>query len=648
MAFEKKSPTEEEFLVQIKANNPNANFELIQKAYRFAENAHKGQKRESGEDFFIHPLQTATILVQLKADTATICAALLHDTVEDTPNSIDVVRKEFGEEIAVLVEGVTKTQGIWFDSKEEYKAENLRKILLATTKDFRVIVVRLADRLHNMRTLSYFREDKQKRIAKETMEIYAPIAHKLGIWRIKGELEDLSLRYLDYKTYSILREKIAEKRGEREKATTDLTQQIKDALKKEGIDADVKGRAKYFYSIYKKMTKKNRRFDEIYDLIAFRIVTSRVEECYKAVEIINKLFTPHPERFKDYVAHPKANEYQSIHMTVGYKKKLLEVQIRTNDMDHIAEEGIAAHWRYKGTERDKKFDRKIAWLKQILDWKRKSKNAIEFVESLKIDLFENEIIVFTPQGDPISLPECATPVDFAYAVHSNLGNQCSKTKVNNKIESLDYELHSGDVVEVITQKNAKPSRSWLNFVKTTKAKSKIRIFLEIKPDKKLGDKKRKAIARGELEEKIPVLENILIHGKDSGKNNLIKLSGCCEIKHGEKIVGFYTKEKKISIHKQGCINIHSLDSNREVKLSWIVPKDYNIKKLKVFVDDRPGVLADILNYLGTKQIKVKSVNTRAKKKKILLTFKIELSDENKLNKTIQEISEIRDVIETRI
>ncbi|MBT5021422.1 bifunctional (p)ppGpp synthetase/guanosine-3',5'-bis(diphosphate) 3'-pyrophosphohydrolase [Candidatus Woesearchaeota archaeon] len=639
MAFQKKLPTFEEFIEEVKANNLNADVELISKAYHFAQKAHEGQKRQSGEAFFIHPLQTAIILIDLRADTATICAALLHDTAEDTKYNIDDIKKEFGEEIARLVEGLTKTQGIQFETKEAYKAENLRKILLATTKDVRVIVIRLADRLHNMRTLSFFREDKQKRIAKETLEIYAPIAHKLGMWMLKGELEDLSLRYLDYKTYSMLREQISEKRGEREKVTHQLEKEISDALKKGGIEAEVKGRAKYFYSIYKKMTSKHKKFDEIYDLIAFRIITANVSDSYKAVEIINSLFEPHPNRFKDYIAHPKANQYQSIHMTVGYKKKLLEVQIRTEEMHHIAEEGIAAHWRYKGTERDKSFDRKIAWLKQLLDWKRKSKDAIEFVESLKIDLFENEIIVFTPKGDPISLPEGATPVDFGYAVHTNVGHKCSKAKVNNKGVPLDEELHSGDVVEIITQNNAKPSRGWLNFARTSKARSKIRVYLKIKLER--GREKKEDDE--EDYNLLPLVNYIKIEGKDAGKKNLLKLGKCCEFKIGDPISGFYMKYKKISVHKKDCINVHSLDSEKEVKLSWIEPEELKIKKIRVFINDQPGILAKILTLFASNKINVKSVNTRPRKKRIILTFKVDESDDKKLEEVINKIQEIDDV-----
>ncbi|MBW2972391.1 bifunctional (p)ppGpp synthetase/guanosine-3',5'-bis(diphosphate) 3'-pyrophosphohydrolase [Candidatus Woesearchaeota archaeon] len=636
MAFESKPITFEEFIGLVKEHNPNADLHKLEKAYRFAEEAHKGQKRSSGEDFFIHPSEVARILVHLKADSATICAALLHDTVEDTSTSLATVKKEFGSEIADLVEGVTKISGQRFDTKEEYKAENLRKILLATTKDVRVITIRLADRLHNMRTLATFRPDKRKRIALETMEIYAPIAHKLGMWKIKGELEDLSFRYLDYDTYVRLKERIAEKRVEREKSTAKVVEMIDDALKQQGISSEVVGRAKYFFSIYKKMTKKEKSFDEIYDLIAIRIVVNTIPECYKALEVIHTMFEPLLERFKDYIQHPKANGYQSIHSAVRYKNKIIEVQIRTHEMHAIAEEGVAAHWRYKGTEKDKAFDRKIMWLRQILEWLRKSKNATEFVETLKIDLFENEIIVLTPKGDPISLPEGATAVDFAYAVHTSIGNHCAKAKVNDRVEPLDHRLNSGDVVEIMTSRNSTPSRSWLNFVTTSKAKSKIRSFLGIEVEHRPKELRRE----GEHEElRMPLQNYIRIEGKTAP----LRMSKCCDPKLGEPIVGLLTKEGKITVHKSGCVNIHAVDRSKQVGLSWVKPEELKVKKLRVYVSDRPGILADLLNMLATEKVPVKSVNTRVKKKKIMLTFKIDVDGDGRLKDIAEKLQKIKDV-----
>jgi len=638
MAFESKPVTFEEFISLVKEMNPRADFSKIEKAYKFAEAGHKGQKRSSGEEFFVHPSEVARILVGFKADSATICSALLHDIVEDTSTSIEIVKKEFGAEIANIVEGLTKVSGEWFSSKEEYKAENLRKILLATTKDVRVILIRLADRLHNMRTLATFRPDKRKRIAQETLDIYAPIADKLGMWAIKGELEDLSFRYLDYDSYVRLKEKIAEKRVEREKVTSELVDLIKNTLKERGIDSEVSGRAKYFYSIYKKMVKKQKSFDEIRDLIALRIIVGTVPECYRVLEVVHTMFSPQLERFKDYIQHPKANGYQSIHTSVIYKNKNVEVQIRTREMHSISEEGIAAHWKYKGTEKDRAFDRKIMWLNQILSWLQKSKNASEFVETLKIDLFENEIIVLTPNGDPISLPEGATPVDFAYAVHTSVGNHCSKVKVNDRIQSLDYHLNSGDVVEVVTNNSAKPSRNWLNFVSTSKAKSKIRAFLGIEVDHRKPSEEEDEVVT------TSVLEYINVDGKKAP----LRISKCCEIKLGDPILGLYTSDGKLTVHKADCINVHSVDESKRVKLGWTMPEARNIKKLRIYVTERPGILAELLNLLAMEKVKVSSVNTRVKKKKILLSFKVEFSEQSQIDKTIDKLKVIRDVTDIRI
>lgn len=639
MAFESRPITFEEFVDLVRANNPHADFKMLEKAYNFAKKAHEGQKRSSGEEFFVHPSEVARILIRFKADTSTICAALLHDTVEDASTPIDTVRKEFGDEIANIVEGLTKITGTWFESKEEYKAENIRKILLATTKDIRVILIKLADRLHNMRTLATFRSEKRKRIAQETLEIYAPIAHKLGMWRVKGELEDLSLRYLDYDTYVRLKESIAEKRVERELVTAQLVESIRYALKNKGIDSEVIGRAKYFYSIYKKMRKKKRDFDQIYDLIAIRIVVNTIPECYKSLEVIHTMFEPQLERFKDYIQHPKANGYQSIHTSVKYKRKMIEIQIRTHEMHSIAEEGIAAHWKYKGTEKDKAFDRKIMWLKQILEWLRQSKNAQEFLETLKIDLYQNEIIVLTPKGDPISLPEGATPVDFAYAVHTGIGNHCSKAKVNERVEPLDHPLNSGDVVEIITQNHAKPSRNWLKFVTTSKAKSKIRSYLGIEPDHR---PKEPAEEKEEL--KLPLLDYVRIEGRKAP----LRLSKCCEPKLGDPIVGLHTKEGKITVHRKDCVNVHSLDESKQVRLSWLEPKELRERKVRVYVSERPGILADLLNLLATEKINVKSVNTRTRRKKVMLTFKIDSKEPSELDRIVDKLRRVKDVTDIRV
>ncbi len=623
---------------KIKKYNPNARVELVEKAFKFAEKAHKGQKRAGGAPFFTHPFEVAKRLADMKADSATICAALLHDTVEDTSTSIEKIKEEFGEEIANLIEGVTKTEKIQFEDKDAYTSENLRKILLATAKDIRVMLIKLADRLHNMETLKEFREEKQKRIAKETLDIYAPIAHKLGMWSMKGQLEDLSMRYLHHEMYRFLSDKISEKREEREKNTKELIKIIDQKLSARGVDAEVQGRAKYFYSIYKKMVKKKVEFNEIYDLIAIRIVTKTIPECYAALGVLHDLWKPLQKRFKDYIAVPKSNGYQSLHTTLaGPHGKILEVQIRTDDMHTIAEDGIAAHWRYHGTDRDKKFEKKILWLKQLLEWRRTSKDAKEFIESFKIDMFEKEIVVFTPRGDPISLPEGATPIDFAYEVHSSIGDRCSKAKVNDRIVSLDMKLRAGDIIEVMTQKNAEPSRQWLKFAKTNKARNKIRSALNISSE---GVSKSSRKDEDELAD-VSLIERIIIDGKKAP----LKISKCCSPTINDEIVGFYTKEGKITVHKDDCPNIHTLDKSKEVKLSW-EQEETKEQKILVVAKDRVGILVEVLDVVASSKINIIGVNAKEGKEgtaKIYIDLDPEGLDFSKLVKKMKINKDVVDI-----
>ena len=627
----------EKFIKKILAYNPNADVDLIKRAFWLAHDSHEDQKRESNEPYFTHPYSVAEIMIGLKADSATICAALLHDCVEDCDLLISDIKKEFGGEIAELVEGLTKLEGR-YETREDQTAENVRKILLATAKDIRVMLVKLADRLHNMRTLSHLVPERQKRIAEETLLIYAPIAQKLGMRQMKGELEDLSLKVLDPEAYQALRNTIAEKRVEREERTRQFTSLILENLKKRGITAEVEGRAKYFYSIYQKMKRQNKSFNEIYDLFAIRIIVNTVSECYAALGLVHELWRPIPGRFKDYISLPKANGYQSLHTSVmGTHGKIIEIQIRTKEMHQLAEDGIAAHWRYKGTERDKQFDKKMSWLKQILDWKSTSTTAREFVETLKIDLFENEIVVFTPKGDPISLQEGSTPIDFAYAVHSNVGNQASKAIVNGKIVTLDAKLKSGDIVEIITQNNAKPSRHWLSFVKSSKARSKIKSTLQIRID---GD--------GHHEEELPTHADLLKKIEVVGKQAPLKFSKCCNPAYNDPIVAFLTKEKKITVHKSDCPNIGTLNENKPVEVFWKKDISANGKKIKVVVKDRVGLLADLLNLLANEKVNVKSINTRTKKDKINITFTL---DEPKMldhQRIIQRLRSVKEVIDVRL
>ncbi len=463
-------------LTAISSYTKDPNIELVKKAYYFAKEAHEGQYRVSGESFVSHPLEVAKIMAELELDIISISAALLHDVVEDTPVTAEELRGEFGPEIELLVNGVTKLSKIDFKSREEHQAENLRKMFLAMAKDIRVILIKLADRLHNMRTLKYLKPEKQIIKATETLEIYAPLAHRLGISRLKWELEDLSFRYIETDSYYELAKKIAKNRAEREAYIESIINSLNQKLEEANIEGEIYGRPKHLYSIYQKMIKRGKEFNEIYDLTALRVIVTSVKECYQVLGIIHDLWNPMPGRIKDYVAMPKSNMYQSLHTTViGFKGETLEIQIRTWEMHRTAEYGIAAHWRYKeGNKKDEDFERKISWLRQLLEWQKDLNDAKEFMENLKIDLFEDEVFVFTPKGDVISLPQGATPVDFAYNIHTDIGHTCIGAKVNGKIIPLEYLLQNGDIVEILTSSTSGPSRDWLNFVKTSRAKSKIR------------------------------------------------------------------------------------------------------------------------------------------------------------------------------
>ncbi len=473
----------EKLVTKVEQYNPHADMSLIIKAYSFGDAAHEGQFRNSGEKFFIHPFHVAMILADLNMDTATIVAGLLHDVIEDTDISYEDIVREFGVEIADLVEGVTKLKKLKYKTKQENQAENLRKMVLAMSKDIRVIIVKLADRLHNMRTLEYMTDNKKKEKAIETLEIYAPLAHRLGISKIKWELEDLSLRYLEPEKYYELVDKVSRKRRERENYIQDIIETLKKQLDDMKIHCEISGRPKSFYSIYKKMEMQGKDFEEIFDLTAIRILVDSIKDCYGVLGIVHTLWKPLPGRFKDYIAMPKPNMYQSLHTTViGPEGEIFEVQIRTYEMHKTAEYGIAAHWKYKeGVTKAESFDNKLAWLGQLLEWQNDLKDPKDFMETLKIDFFTDEVFIFTPRGDVINLPEGSTPIDFAYRVHTDIGNSCVGAKINGRIVPLNYQLRNGNIVEIITSVNSSgPSRDWLKIVKSTQAKSKIRQWFKVK------------------------------------------------------------------------------------------------------------------------------------------------------------------------
>ncbi|NPV70625.1 MAG: bifunctional (p)ppGpp synthetase/guanosine-3',5'-bis(diphosphate) 3'-pyrophosphohydrolase [Firmicutes bacterium] len=467
-----------DLLAAMKPYSNENGMHLVEKAYRFGETAHAGSKRRSGDDYIQHPLAVAMYLAELEMDATTIAAALLHDVAEDTEFTLADIEREFGREVSLLVDGVTKLGRIEFKSQMEQQAENLRKMFFAMAEDLRVIIIKLADRLHNMRTLEALPAEKQKKVAQETLDIYAPLAHRLGIWRFKWELEDLAFRYLQPDEYHDLADKIAKQRSEREAFTNRVIEDLEARLKEAAIHADVQGRAKHLYSIWRKMSGQGKELSEIYDLIAVRVVVDTVRECYGVLGIVHTMWKPMPGRFKDFVAMPKANMYQSLHTTcMGPEGEPFEIQIRTWEMHRTAEYGIAAHWRYKEGQPkvDKDYQEKLAWLRQVLEWQRELGDAREFMESLKIDLFDDEVFVFTPKGDVIDLPAGSTPIDFAYQIHTDVGHRCIGAKVNGRIVTLDYKLKNGDIIEVLTSKqSAGPSWDWMQIAKTSAARNKIR------------------------------------------------------------------------------------------------------------------------------------------------------------------------------
>ena len=481
MEFKDKDVEFKHLIDTIHSYLPKAKCDDVTKAYQLAEEAHKDQRRVSGEPYILHPLAVAQILADMKIDTTTITASLLHDVVEDTSYTLDDLKKMFGKEVAFLVDGVTKLSRLNYRTKEDQQLNSMRKMFLAMAKDVRVVVIKLADRLHNMRTLRYMRSDKQKRIAQETLEIFAPLAHRLGIFNIKWELEDLSFRYLEPDKYYDLVDQMKQKRHVREEIVNEAIDVLKKALDEAHIHCEINGRPKHFYSIYKKMKKDNRDLNQVYDLFAIRVIVDDVKDCYGVLGIVHSLWKPLPYRFKDYIAMPKPNNYQSLHTTViGTRGQPVEIQIRTWEMHRIAEYGVAAHWRYKeGNQTANKdaFDEKMGWLRNLLEWQDTS-NPKEFVNALKLDAFSDEVFVFSPRGDVIDLPQGAIPIDFAYRIHTDVGHRCVGAKINGKIVPLDYKLKNGDIVEIITSKVGKPSLDWLNIVGSSESRSKIRSWFK--------------------------------------------------------------------------------------------------------------------------------------------------------------------------
>jgi GTP pyrophosphokinase len=508
-----------ELIEKVRQTRPASDIELLRRSYEFAAEQHRTQLRKSGDPYLSHPLEVAHILADMKLDITTLCAALLHDVVEDTRISTERIAERFGPEIALLVEGVTKINRLDLLAPEARQAENVRKMLLAMVNDVRVVVVKLADRLHNMRTLSFLGPEKQQRIARETLDIYAPIAHRLGMGLIRGELEDLAFSYLEPEAFQELQNTVVSKRKEFETFLTELQDTIRKQLTENGINAEVDGRVKRLYSIHQKSLRQHRTIDQIYDLLAVRVITDTIRNCYAALGVIHQVWRPVPGRFKDYIAMPRPNLYQSLHTTVIHAGQTFEVQIRTQEMHRIAEQGVAAHWRYKdGKDVSDADDQRILWMRQLIEWVKEMQEPSEFMATLKVDLYPEEVYAFTPKGKVLALPRGATPVDFAYAVHTEVGNQCIGAKVNGQIVPLRHRLSNGDVVEVLTQKGHVPSRDWLNFVRTSRARSKIRHhinFIERSQATEVGRRllEREARQAGRSLKKIPEADLLRVAGE---------------------------------------------------------------------------------------------------------------------------------------
>lgn len=705
-------------LSRVEAYLSDSELATISRAYAFAAAAHNGQTRRSGEPYISHPLAVATILADLRLDPATLCAALLHDVAEDTDIDVVKIAAEFGAEIARLVDGVTKlrrAEDILADpstrahNRDQVWAESVRKMFMAMADDIRVVLIRLSDRLHNMRTLDHMPDDKQKRISQETMEIYAPLASRLGIWQIKWELEDLAFRHLEPVAYKDIARKLQSRRAQREKYIAQVIAQLRAELEVGGIEADIVGRPKHIYSIWRKMQIRGVDFGHIYDLLALRVIVSDVSACYHALGIVHQLWRPIAGQFDDYIAMPKDSLYQSLHTTVvGTEGRPLEIQIRTHEMHHIAEFGIAAHWRYKeGSKRDTKYDNKIAWLRQLLDWQKDVAGAQEFVESLKTDIFQDQVYVFTPRGEIRELPAGSTPLDFAYRIHTDIGHRCVGAKVGGRLVSLDYTLKNGEIVEILTAKSPKgPSRDWLNpnlnYVKTAHAREKVRQWFrrqqrdeniargreildkelarmgltrtapdelatifkydrvddflsalgcgEISPQnvslKLLGDQQPSTVALPNPPD-TPVRQTAPTGIQVNGVGDLLtRIARCCTPVPGEPIVGYITRGTGITVHRANCPNILAEDEpERLVPVEWGRTQVTYPVKINLEAWDRDGLLRDVATVVAEDKINMSTVSAISHSDRTcLIRATLEITDIEKLGRILSKLEGIRGVL----
>ncbi len=686
--------------------------EFLLSAYKYAEQMHANQKRASGEPYFTHPCAVAEILVDLGLDSPTVAAAFLHDVIEDTPATKEDIVSRFGQEVYTLVDGVTKLDKIHFQTHEEEDIENFRKIFVAMANDVRVIIIKLADRLHNMRSLNFLSVERQQRIAKETLEIYTPLAGRLGISQMKCELEDLCLKYLDPQAYEYLVTNIHQKLAERRSFIETCVRELKDMLEESGIQGEVFGRPKHFYSIYKKMNKSGKTLDQIYDLSAVRVIVNTMEECYEVLGKIHKKWKPVPGRIKDYIATPKRNMYQSLHTTVVTDfGKIFEIQIRTFEMHHMAEYGIAAHWRYKEQKggQDTNFDARLAWIRDVMDWEGSTGSAKEFVESLKTDLYTNELLVFTPQGKVISLPLEATPIDFAYAIHSEVGNKCVGAKVNSKIVPLNSALHTGDVVEILTSQNSKgPSWDWLKYVKSGSARAKIRQFFkrEMKEENvRTGKSMLEAEAKHKgynltdilTEESFKKLSQKMVFSSQEemfasigygavGVNQIIfklidfykrevpkpvesfkgksgaaaagsvivqgmgglvvRFAHCCNPVPGDDIVGFISRGRGVIIHRKDCPNLKGCEQDRIQSAQWTADTNSDfIVGIRVIAEDYSG-LTFITSEIAAMHLMLTQINGRIdKSKRAVVDINVRLNKRSDLDLLINHLKKNKRIID---
>ena len=706
----------EDLIEKVRASNPEADTELLRRAYVFSAYEHKGQVRRSGEPYMVHPLEVADILADLRLDVVAIAAGLLHDIVEDTPNTIEKVRELFGEQVAHVVEGVTKLSALQFASSEERQAESFRKMLLAMVDDIRVILVKLADRLHNMRTLHHLPEERRVRIAQETREIYAPIANRLGMSKIKNELEELAFRHVEPAAYQALRLQVEAKRKATEGLIDDLRKHLVVKLDEAQIPVvSIDGRIKRLWSIHQKLQRQKIALDQVYDLLALRVITRSVKDCYAVLGIIHQMWAPVPGRFKDFIAMPRPNGYQSLHTSVVGERGLpFEVQIRTEDMHRIAEEGIAAHWKYKegriGSDRDEQY---FHWLRQLLEWQQEVRDPQEFMQNLRIELYPEEVYIFTPKGEVKSLPRGATPIDFAYFIHTDVGHQCVGARVNGRIVPLRTKLDNGDIVEILTQTGHRPSRDWLNFVATSRARNKIKHFIHseektrsVELGRRLFDKEvrrfgvdkarvtdealgaiaaeygaqkpddllaaigygrvtaRAVLARlvgpDALQEKpdgaiATVVKRVLGGGEQKIKvrgldDLMVFRARCCNPIRGEKIVGYITRGKGVSVHAAVCPNVVNLlyDPERRIDVEWDKGTDispYSVR-LKINVEDRKGILADISSRISGINTNIRDIEaTSGDDQRGSIRMTVEISDMKHLERVMRSLKGVEGVLD---